>query len=109
MGFVSKLPEVGDKIGDYLLLSPGWSMVAAVAGELGSEALDSSGGAAAGHAWRGTDATSPMAAGADPPGAGGSSHVEVEAGLEQALGAYTLTLWDADRRAAVLRNVTFPK
>lgn len=34
--------------------------------------------------------------------------VEFEAKAEQALGAYTLTLWDADGRSVILENVTFP-
>jgi uncharacterized protein (TIGR02268 family) len=34
--------------------------------------------------------------------------VEVEATKEEAMGAYTLTLWGADRRSVVLENVTFP-
>jgi uncharacterized protein (TIGR02268 family) len=43
------------------------------------------------------------------PGQEARVMVEVEAMPWQALGSYTLTLWDADRRAVVLRNVTFPK
>jgi uncharacterized protein (TIGR02268 family) len=34
--------------------------------------------------------------------------VEFEATTNQAQGAYTLTLWDADARSIVLENVTFP-
>ncbi|WNG48851.1 DUF2381 family protein [Archangium minus] len=40
---------------------------------------------------------------------GGLVMVEVEATKKQAQGAYTLTLWDADRRAVTLENVTFPQ
>ncbi|WP_309888877.1 DUF2381 family protein [Archangium sp.] len=34
--------------------------------------------------------------------------VEFEATTQQARGAYTLTLWDADGRSVILENVTFP-
>ncbi len=34
--------------------------------------------------------------------------VEVEAMKEEAVGAYTLTVWGADKRSIVLENVTFP-
>jgi hypothetical protein len=34
--------------------------------------------------------------------------VEIEATTKQALGAYTLTPWDADGRSVMLDNVTFP-
>jgi uncharacterized protein (TIGR02268 family) len=44
-----------------------------------------------------------------PGPAGGLVMVEVEATKKQAQGAYTLTLWDADRRAVTLENVTFPQ
>jgi uncharacterized protein (TIGR02268 family) len=43
------------------------------------------------------------------PGAeGGRIMVEFEATTNQARGAYTLTLWDADGRSVILDNVTFP-
>jgi uncharacterized protein (TIGR02268 family) len=43
------------------------------------------------------------------PGAeGGRIMVECEATTNQARGAYTLTLWDADGRSVILDNVTFP-
>ena len=44
---------------------------------------------------------------AQPIRAGGIA-VEFEATTEQARGAYTLTLWDADGRSVILENVTFP-
>ncbi|HEX5745837.1 MAG TPA: DUF2381 family protein, partial [Archangium sp.] len=42
------------------------------------------------------------------PGLLGRVMVEFEATTEQAQGAYTLTLWDADGRSIILENVTFP-
>ena len=42
------------------------------------------------------------------PGVVGHILVEFEATTEQALSAYTLTLWDADGRSVILENVTFP-
>jgi uncharacterized protein (TIGR02268 family) len=42
------------------------------------------------------------------PGVPGRVMVEFEATTEQAQGAYTLTLWDADGRSVILENVTFP-
>jgi uncharacterized protein (TIGR02268 family) len=39
---------------------------------------------------------------------GGRIMVEFEAATNQARGAYTLTLWDADGRSVILDNVTFP-
>ena len=43
-----------------------------------------------------------------PPGLPGRVMVEFEATTNQAQGAYTLTLWDADGRSVLLENVTFP-
>lgn len=42
------------------------------------------------------------------PGLPGRVIVEIEATTKQALGTYTLTLWDADGRSVILDNVTFP-
>jgi uncharacterized protein (TIGR02268 family) len=42
------------------------------------------------------------------PGLPGRIMVELEATTNQAQGAYTLTLWDADGRSIILENVTFP-
>jgi uncharacterized protein (TIGR02268 family) len=43
-----------------------------------------------------------------PGKAPGRLMVEFEATTQQAQGAYTLTLWDADGRSVLLENVTFP-
>ena len=43
-----------------------------------------------------------------PGEAPGRVMVEFEATTQQAQGAYTLTLWDADGRSIILENVTLP-